>query len=193
MMPTRFQPSFVEVSAIFLHKINSLPLNLPTIDFRVSNLPLSFRKGNFEGVHPLYPCVCFSVTRRKICVTFQVSMHNSKATMDRFKNVKVLMEAEFEKDTIYKARQIHVRIVSHVFSKYTELYTYIYMSISLYLLNYVYYNIGVQKTNRDSLKSIILWSLVYHQLCFPWEVCKAFIAYLCKQSRMASLPCRGKR
>lgn len=27
-------------------------------------------------------------------------MHNSKATMDRFKNVKVLMEAEFEKDTI---------------------------------------------------------------------------------------------
>ena len=28
MMPTRFQPSFVEVSAIFLHKTNSLPLNL---------------------------------------------------------------------------------------------------------------------------------------------------------------------
>ena len=98
-MPT-WKPSFVEVSAIFLHKTSSLPLNLQPLIFRVSNLPLSFWKGNFEGVHPLYPCVFFSVTRNKICGTFQVSMHNSKATMDRFKNVKVLMEAEFEKDTI---------------------------------------------------------------------------------------------
>lgn len=61
------------------------------------------------------------------------------------------------------------------------------MSISTGPVELSIYNIGVQKTNRDSLKSIILWSLAYHQLCFPWEVCKAFITLLICANNLAWL------
>ena len=56
-------------------------------------------------------------------------------------------------------------------------YICLYLPVELFICN-----IGDQKTNRDSLKSIISWSLVYHQLCFPWNCARLLLHCLFVQT-----------